>query len=107
MFSYDGHSILENTTTRALRLNDLTSGNGALLKDTCEYALDYAYGARGGSRICVTSSPSLCLSAPGYSPGSELEFVDNSDVLFTYIYKCMPLGISNISRDSHYNINMI
>ena len=68
-------------------LNDLTSGTAAILTNTCEYALGYAYGLRGGSRICVKSSPDLCLGVTGYSPGNELLFDDDSDVLFTYIYE--------------------
>ena len=61
----------------------------AIPNRTREYALEYAHG-KGGSRICLKSSPSLCLNVAGYSPGSELEFVDNSNVLYTYIYKGTP-----------------
>ena len=94
MFSYDGKLLRETTTSRALCLYDLMSGTGAILTNTCEYELEYAYGLRGGSRICVTSSPNLCLGVTGSSPGNELLFVEDADVLFTYIYKGM---LSNIT----------
>ena len=87
MFSYDGQSLRENTTSRMICLNDLISGTGAILTSTCDYALDYAYSARGGAQVCVTSSPSLCLGVAGYSTGDRIEFVSTSNVLFTYIYR--------------------
>ena len=91
LFSYDGHSLRESTTTRVLCLNDLTTGIEAILSTMCAYALEFAYAKRGGSRVCVKSSPNLCLDVTGYSPGNMLNFVDNSQVLFTYIYKGMPI----------------
>ena len=93
MFSYDGQSLRENTTSRMICLSDLISGTGAILTSTCDYALDYAYGVRGGARVCVTSSPNLCLSMAGKSPGDRLEFVSTSNVSFTYIYKGTSLNL--------------
>ena len=87
MFSYDGKSLRETTTVRTLCPNNLISGTVAILTNKCEYALEYAYGTRGGSRICSTISPTLCLDITGYTTGNVLLFVDNSTVLFTYIYK--------------------
>ena len=87
MFSYDEQSLREITTTRTICPNDLTSGTVAILANICEYTLKYAYGTRGGSRICVTISPNLCLDVTGYTTGNVLLFVDSSAVLFTYIYK--------------------
>ena len=58
-----------------------------MLAASCAYALEFAAGVRGGSRVCVTSSPNLCLDVTGYFPGNGTYFVENSDVLFTYIYK--------------------
>ena len=87
MFSYDGRSLRETTTTRTICPRDLTSGNAAILTNTCEYTLEYAYGARGGSRICLTISPNLCMDVTGYNTGNVLLFADSSAVLFTYIYK--------------------
>ena len=62
----------------------------------CVYAVEFAAGARGGSRVCVRSSPSLCLDMTGYIPGNGAKFVDKSDVLFTYIYKGIFLMILTV-----------
>ena len=91
MFSYDGHFLLESTTRQPLCPSNIISGSAAVLLATCTHGLTYAYAERGGSRICTKSSPNLCLSATGYSPGSVLTFVDGSVALFTSIYKGMPI----------------
>ena len=87
LFSYDGRSLRESTTSRTLCPNDLISGTEAILASTCVYAIEFEYAALGGSRVCVTSSSDLCLDVMGYSPGNGFRFVNSSTMLFTYIYK--------------------
>ena len=96
MFSYNGRSLRETATAREICPNDLTPGTGAFLTSKCGYALGYAYGLRGGSRVCIKSSPDLCLDVTGYIPGDTLKFCSNSGVLLTYIYKGMTFSISPI-----------
>ena len=89
MFSYDGRSLRESTTSKTLCMSDLQSGAEAILTSVCAYAMTFDYAARGGSRVCVTSSVDLCLDIMGYSPRNGLKFDYSSNVLFTYIYNGM------------------
>ena len=86
--SYDGPSLRETMTTRKLCPDNLTPGTGAFLTSTCEYAIEYAYGLRDGSRICVTPSHDLCIDVTGYIPGDGLYFDANSDDSHTSIKVC-------------------
>ena len=84
--SYDGSTLREDATEKVVCPGDLTDGTTAVLTDTCEFDLQYAYASRGGSPVCVMSLPDFCLTTSGHTHGDTLHFTTNIHTKFTYIY---------------------
>ena len=94
-FSYDGRYLRENSTNRVVCPESTMSGSPAYLSTLCSYTVQFAYGRKGGSLACLTST-SLCLVMSSSTPGTIVTFRDDQYSLMTYIYE--GTGIHNLTN---------
>ena len=85
-FSYDGRYLREHGTNRVICPESTVNGSPVYLSTSCTNTVQFAYGRKGGSTICLTST-SFCLVMSSSTPGTAVTFRNDQASLMTYIYE--------------------